>query len=211
MQHGSTKNNFKGGRPSDFYPRCWDQMVKVICAGREEQQKRALSRSIEASLKKLRAPLGKRAPSRETVRGRKHALGFKRQKKPRLSTKLWEQRLAMAKARRRRSDKAYIKANERTVFADEKWFSEEKATGLTFEARDDSPVAPEHRFIPKDHETKTQQVKIMYLLAVTSNRKIGCYELDFVKWNSDQKQKTKAGKDAKGITADFILHAPPPS
>lgn len=183
-------------------------MVSIIRDSRA-RKKRVSTRSIAAELKKARVPQGKKAPSRETVRRHKNAAGFKKhkiKKKPRLSAKLWQARLNMAKQRKCRSVQGYIKANECAVFADEKWFSEQKANNQEFDARDGSPVPPEHRFIfiSKDHETKTQQVKIMYLLAVTSNRKIGCYELDFVSWNAAKQQKTKGGKDAKGITADFM-------
>jgi len=42
-----------------------------------------------------------------------------------------------------------VKDNKRTVFADEKWFSEEKGRNLAFEARDDSPVSSPEKFVEK--------------------------------------------------------------
>lgn len=75
---------------------------------------------------------------------------------------------------------------------------------LAFEARKASPVPATVRFKEKDAETRTQLVKIMFLLCVTSTQPIGCYELDFKKWNKDNNAKTKAGKEAKGITAAYL-------
>ena len=47
-------------------------------------------------------------------------------------------------------------------------------------------------------------IKIMYLLCVTSTKPIGCYELDFKKWNAAKSALTKAGKPAKGITSTYL-------
>ena len=58
----------------------------------------------------------------------------------------------MAKERIMSTDKYYISKNARTVFADEKWFSEEKGTLLQFEARKESPVPASIRLRGKDAE-----------------------------------------------------------
>ena len=112
----------------------------------------------------------------------------------------------MAKEERGRSDSAYILKNELTLFMDEKWDSEKKADNLVMEARKDSPVAAKLRFKQKDAETQTQRIKIMHLYVVTSNKPIGFFELNFKKWNMDNKQLTKGGKPAKGVTADYLRH-----
>jgi hypothetical protein len=206
IQHGSIENKFKSARPAEFSPGCWERMVNIVRKSRGGKV-RASTRSIAAALSRERSAQGKRAPGREAVRVHKNEAGFKThkiKKKPRLTARLWQARLDTVKLRKCRSDKAYIKENECTIFADEKWFSEQKANTLLFDARDSSPVPANERFIEKDHETKTQQVKIMYMLAVTSKRTIGCYELDLNSWNATNQQKTKAGKVAKGITADFM-------
>ena len=137
----------------------------------------------------------------------KKQLAFKKHKvatKPKLNARLWATRLAMAKQRKCATEAAYIKANARTVFADEKWHSEEKGRLLAFEARDDSPVPITVRFKEKDAETVTQRIKIMFLLCATSTKAIGAYELDFKKWNKDTGATTLAGKPAKGITAAYL-------
>ena len=207
LDKGGTGNNWHvDGRPSDFPPACWEEMVKLIRDARAKQQ-RASSTKIVSSMKKTRGKKGKKVPSKRSVQEAKKDLGFKKiivKKKPKLSTKLWEQRLAMAKARVEKDDEVYIEVNARRIMADEKWLSEEKVTNRSVEARDDSPVPATIRFIQKDHETKTQQIKIMFLLCVTSTTPIGIYELDFKKWNKEKQQKTKGGKDAIGITADFM-------
>ena len=79
------------------------------------------------------------------------------------------------------TDKYYISKNARTVFADEKWFTEEKWTVLQFEAREESPVPANIRFRGKDAETHTQRVNIMFMPCVTSTTPIGVYELDFTR------------------------------
>ena len=102
----------------------------------------------------------KTTPHAVSIQRAKRRLGFKKlkvEKKPKLNTALWGQRLAMARKRICKSDAAYIKANARLVKGDEKWFSEEKVTSRAVEARACSPVPATVRFIEKDHETKTQQ------------------------------------------------------
>ena len=90
------------------------------------------------------------------------------------------------------TDKYYISKNARTVFADEKWFSEERGTLLQFEARKESPVPANIRFKGKDAKAHTQRVKIMFMLCVTSTTPIGVYELDFKEWNHENDAKTLA-------------------
>ena len=206
VQHGSVASNWAGGRPAEFSPQCWEAMITLI---REHRAKHrvASSRELSASLKKAPARARKKAPHYRTVQRAKKELRFKKHKvavKPKLNTKLWGTRLAMAKKRMMRSEAAYIKDNERTVFADEKWFSEEKGRFLAFEARDDSPVPSPEKFVEKQAETATQRIKIMYILCVTGTKPIGAYELDFKKWNAAKSAKTKAGKAAKGITAAYL-------
>jgi hypothetical protein len=206
VRHGSVASNWAGGRPAEFSPQCWEAMVTLI---REHRKKHrvASSRDLSASLKKAPGRARKKAPAYKTVQRAKKALNFKKHKvaiKPKLNTKLWGTRLAMAKKRMMGSEAAYIKDNARTVFADEKWFSEEKGRLLAFEARDESPVPSPEKFVEKQAETATQRIKIMYLLCVTSTKPIGAYELDFKKWNAATSAKTKAGKQAKGITSAYL-------
>ena len=92
----------------------------------------------------------------------------------------------------------------RRIPADEKWSSEEKGGLLAFEARDDSPVATRLRFKAADAETRTQLVKIMFMPVVTATQPIGIYELDFKEWNQKHGAKTKAGKEAKGVTTGYL-------
>ena len=181
-------------------------MVTII---REHRAKHrvASSRDLSSSLKKVPGRARKKAPNYKTVQRAKRELAFKKHKvqlKPKLNTKLWAARLEMAKARKMRSEAAYIKANERTVFSDEKWFSEEKGRVLAFEARDSSPVPSPEKFVQKQAETATQRIKVMFLLCVTATKPIGCYELDFKIWNAANSATTKAGKAAKGITAAYL-------
>jgi len=89
-----------------------------------------------------------------------------------------------------------------------KWSSEEKGTQLAFEVRKTSPVPANVRFKAKDAETRTQLIKIMFLLCVTSTKPIGYNELNFKKWSQEKGQKTKAGKEAKGITVAFMKPIP---
>ena len=207
VKHGSVTSTWShAGRPAEFSPQCWDAMITIIREHRT-QHRVASSRDLSASLKKAPARARKKSPSFNTVLRAKKALRFKKHKvavKPKLNTKLWATRLAMAKTRMMHSDAAYIQDNVRTVFADEKWFSEEKGRFLAFEARDDSPVPSPEKFVEKQAETATQRVKIMYLLCVTATKPIGCYELDFKKWNAATSAKTKAGKAAKGITSAYL-------
>ena len=208
MRSGSVSNPKSPGRKKEFSPRCWEQMQTVIREHRE-RQKTASSRVISASLKKTRGKRN-RCPSRDTVWRRKTAMGYRKhkvKKKPRLSEKLWTQRLEMAQERICSTDAEYIRKNARTVLADEKWCSEEKVTCASFEARDSSPVRASLRFRAKDAETRTQLIKIMYMFCVTSKVPIGAYELDFKTWNAKHEQKTKKGEPAlKGITAPFFRH-----
>lgn len=206
MATGSLHNRWAGGRPKVFSPNCFRQMGKVIRKGRKNQR-RVSSRETSAQLKKKRAKQNKPAPGKDTICKAKKRLGWKLHKvkaKPKLSNKLLGQRLQMAKERLMSTDKYYISKNARTVFADEKWFSEEKGTLLQFEAREESPVPASIRFRGKDAETHTQRVKIMFMLCVTSTTPIGVYELDFKKWNKENDAKTLAGQEAKGITAAYL-------
>lgn len=201
MKHGNVADRVRIGRPSDFSPRCWEQMRAIIREHRERQRTASCS-TISASLKKKRGS-GVRTPTAMTISRAKKTLGYRRhmvQRKPKLSTTLWEQRLHMAKEEVCASDTTYIKKNARTVFGDEKWFSEEKLSHASFEAAADSPVRANIRFKAKDAETRTQLVKIMFLLVVTSTMPIGSYELDFKSYNAKHKVKTKSGKPAVGIT-----------
>eukprot|EP00966_Prymnesium_polylepis_P065763 1526010-Prymnesium_polylepis.1 len=88
--------------------------------------------------------------------------------------------------------------------ADEKWSSEEKGNLLAFEARDNSPVPAKVRFKEQDAETRTQLVKLMFMPCVAATKPIGCYELDYKTWIKANDAKTKAGKAAKGITAEYL-------
>ena len=157
MATGSLHNRWAGGRPKVFSPNCFRQMGKVIRKGRKNQR-RVSSRETSAQLKKKRAKQNKPAPGKDTICKAKKRLGWKLHKvkaKPKLSNKLLGQRLQMAKERLMSTDKYYISKNARTVFADEKWFSEEKGTLLQFEAREESPVPASIRFRGKDAETHT--------------------------------------------------------
>ena len=206
LASGSVASKPRSGRPELFSPGCWEQMVGIIREFRTKQRV-ASTRSISSQLTRQRKKKKKVAPSKNSVHRAKKQLAFKKHKvatKPKLNAHLWATRLAMAKQRKCTSDAAYIKANARTVFADEKWHSEEKGRFLAFEARDDSPVPITVRFKEKDAETVTQRIKIMFLLCVTSTKAIGAYELDFKKWNKDTGAKTLASKPAKGITAAYL-------
>eukprot|EP00966_Prymnesium_polylepis_P015062 347782-Prymnesium_polylepis.1 len=44
----------------------------------------------------------------------------------------------------------------------------------------------------------------MYMPCVTATQPICCPELDFKAWNKDNAAKTKAGKEAKGITTAYL-------
>ena len=204
MRAGSVDYNWSAGRLKDFSPACWEAMATIVRDHRKKHRV-ASSRNLSASLKKGRK--GKKAPSANTVLRAKKELNFKKHRvvtKPKLNTRLWKARLEMAKTRMMKSETAYIEDNTRTIFADEKWFSEEKGRFLAFEARDESPVPSPERYVEKQAETSTQQIKIMFLLCVTATRPIGVYKLDFKKWNAENNAKTKAGKVAKGITAAYL-------
>ena len=206
LERGSVESSWSAGRPKEFSPACWEAMITII---REHRAKHrvASSRDLSANLKKVPGRSGKKGPSHNTVARAKKELLFKKHRvitKPKLNTKLWKARLQMAKERKERSESAYIQKNARTVFADEKWFSEEKGRLLAFEARDDSPVPSPEKFVSRQAETSTQQIKVMFLLCVTATQPIGAYELNFTKWNKEHDAKTKAGKPAKGITGAYM-------
>jgi hypothetical protein len=77
--------------------------------------------------------------------------------------------------------------------------------GGCYEARKGSPISNKVKFKAKDAETRTQLVKIMYMIVVTSTTPIACIELDFQKWNKENRAKTKSGKLAKGITSGYLV------
>ena len=134
MKSGSVESSWNpAGRPREFSPACWAAMVTII---REHRAKHrvASSRDLSSNLKKVPGRAGKKAPAYKTVQRAKRELAFKKHKvqlKPKLNTKLWAARLEMAKARKMRSEAAYIKENELTVFSDEKWFSEGRRAGCS--------------------------------------------------------------------------------
>ena len=164
-------------------------------AGAQEPTEGELAGNLSAQLKKKRAKQNEPAPGKDTVCKAKKRLGWKLHKvkaKPKLSDNLLRKRLQMAKERMMSTDKYYISKNARTVFADEKWFSEERGTLLQFEARKESPVPANIRFKGKDAKAHTQRMKIMFMLCVTSTTPIGMYELDFKEWNHENDAKTLA-------------------
>ena len=128
---GTVENNWAGGRPTEFDDEFWEKtMVPLIRKARSEQ-KSVSSRKVTATIKKKKKGKG---PSHVSVAKAKKDLGFKKhkvQKKPKLSTALWAQRFAMAKARKGASDAAYIKAHARTVMGDEKWSRTSPVPDLT--------------------------------------------------------------------------------
>jgi hypothetical protein len=207
LEAGTVESQWAGGRPTEFDEAFFDKHMVPLIREARSRQRVASSRSIATSIKKQRKKKG--APSSTTVHRAKQSLGFKKtkvKKKPKIGKALQDQRLAMARERRGKMTKAqYIQANARKVQGDEKWMSEEKGNVLAFEARDDSPVAANVQFVGKDAETRTQLIKIMFLLCATSTTPIGVYELDFKKWNEANDAKTAAGKQAKGITGAFLL------
>ena len=178
-------------------------MVACIREARAKQE-RVSSRKMGKLISKKRRG---QPPSQSSIVRAKAKLGFqtiKVEKKPKINTTLWSQRLKMARSRRKRSLAAYIADNERTLLIDEKWFTEEKVGQKSVEARKSSPIPRELKYIAKDAETTTQRVKKMYLLCVTSTQPVCCIPLDFKKWNKDHGQLTKGGKLAVGITADYM-------
>ena len=44
----------------------------------------------------------------------------------------------------------------------------------------------------------------MFMPVVTATQPIGIYELDFKEWNQKHGAKTKAGKEAKGVTTGYL-------
>ncbi|MEL7342962.1 MAG: hypothetical protein AAGM67_20935, partial [Bacteroidota bacterium] len=123
-----------------------------------------------------------RIPSKRTIQRMKKRLGFRWvpvQKKPMLSLRLMRERLEFCEHFRNHNF-------SRTIVLDEKWFSESTFRHAGFERTKDTPVnslPTDITFRAANHETKTQQIKLMFLCAVSNEKKIGMYELDFQTWN----------------------------
>ena len=190
---GSIANNWsREGRPAHFSEKLWERMVELIRERRDEQQAAPAARLRTDLMQEFSV-----VPSVQHTQRKKHAMGFKMAKiikKPTLTKKLMEERLAFARKYKKRSFK-------RTIVFDEKWCTEEKANNKFVEARPGSPISKQ--FIGKDAETKTQLQKYMYLGALCEGKTIGCYRLDFKEWN-DVNLNPKTGKAAKGVTAAFL-------
>ena len=134
-----------------------------------------------------------KTPTPRTVRKKKLDLGFKRVKiikKPWLTNDMMIQRHRFAQQNIGRSFK-----NIWTF--DEKWFTEEKVDSQYIEARTDSPLGKQ-RFKAKAAETDCQRHKIMLLVAVTEEHKIGLYELDVRRYNEEHNNKHK------GVTKEML-------
>ena len=203
LETGTVDNNWHQ-REQGYPDAIWDEMVTIIREHRSRQRVASL-RKIESSLKKTSK--GKPTPGRKLISKVKKSMGFvkiKVKKKPKLSKKLWDGRWEMATKQSCATEAEYMKSIERTVFLDEKWSSEHKGTNDAIEARKSSPVPPNILFRAVDHETRTQMIKVMFLLVVSGTKKIGYYELDFKQFNKDHDTRTKAGKKATGVTATYL-------
>lgn len=137
-------------------------------------------------------------PRRTWIQDTKKKLGYtihKCKKKPLLSRE----------ARKDRLDFAIEHCDghlKRTVVYDEKWFFEPKGCLNQYEARRESPVQPGEHFYSRAAETDTQLNKVMFIAAVSENRKIGLWEIDFK--HSDN--VTKEGKPGKGLTSRLLVY-----
>ena len=200
---GSLDNKWNwSGRPVKYGAEIQEKMVEIIRAKRATKT-RGSSRFISGQIKKSNRK--KEGPCKDIICKWKKGMNFQKhnlKKKPKLSGAIMQDRNQHAKTRIKRSEKAYLESLKRTIFMDEKWYTEEKATNPQVEARPGSPI-PE-RYVTVNAETVAQRIKVMYLLVVCVSGPIGYYKLDFKKWNEKHGQQTKAGKKAKGITADFL-------
>lgn len=137
---GSIANNWSHQtRPTEFSEELWERMVELIRERRDEQQAAPAARLRTDLMKEFSV-----VPSVQHIQRKKRAMGFKMVKiikKPTLTKKLMEERLAFARMYKKRSFK-------RTIVFDEKWCTEEKANNKFVEARPGSPISKQ--FIGKD-------------------------------------------------------------
>ena len=132
----------------------------------------------------------KPTPAARTVRREKQRMGYRRWKviqKPQLNKALMLKRYNWAIKHQ------HIDLST-TVVIDEKWFTKEKLHNKEIEARPCSPPGKE-RFQPKQAETNTQLIKLMFITAVTADHKILNEELDCKKFHETQEV------DKVGVTA----------
>ena len=204
LANGTLENLWStNGRPLKYGEETEAQIIDAIREKRNKQKK-ASCREISRKMKKENRK--KPAPSASTVHRKKKALGFevhKVQKKPMLNKTIMKEREIHAKTHIKRSETEFLKSIRRTIYMDQKWFTEHKGNDDCFEARPGSPIK-QHLYKSKAAETNTQRIKAMYLLVVSVAGPIGCYELPFKEWNERHGQLTRGGKLAKGITADFM-------
>ena len=202
MQYGGVDDRPKPGRPAEFTEEVWEHVRELI----REARDRKTRYSSEECVLKLEEAFEGEVPAARTIREWKQQAGYKEKPivyKPLISKRMMKERLAHAKKHRCASDEAYIEAHKLTVSIDETWTNELLVPKKSVDVNPNSPFKKRFEAMGGEAESEAQGVKIMWLCAVTSEHKIGCYELDFKTWNAENVNPL-SGKHAKGVTAAFL-------
>ena len=188
----SLENRKPCGRPKEFSDKVWAKMLKIMASYQKKHKSKTPISLIKHEL--MKTLLVDKPPCAETIRLAKKALNVTTQNKiakPVVGKHAQEKRYAFCKEHQTADF-------SRWCVMDMKWFNEHRGT-QQYETWPGGEAPPEVQFTAKKGETRTQEVKLMFMAVVSESGPIMLQEMS---WEG---HLTSSGKPAKGVTGSVLF------